>query len=498
MKKRILTSLLSLCLVVGLFPTAAFAVETTRPTTIWAHGEEVELPVVDRVETVANDEAAAISDSGIRTNQEIIISSIDDFNRVLSDEWKGNNTFILTGDLDLSQAHKSAQEWGGYIDFFDGTLIGVGDPAPKIYGFDNNTYLIYGMIKGTIENVQLELSGNAGAIYYMPATYSDPLPDDYYSVTMEDVTVNGYVSLTAADQSNYSPFAYAANTGDFTMKNCVNNADITGDIYGAVFHGYYALNTQGTYTFDHCVNNGDVKLRNTAMFFGNPSTMNDKMNDGLKVVIKDCENNGILDGSISAHYFVPTLNSQEFAASDTALIQMENSLLTGDNRITGNGSLFPSGQQENALTASIDEEDQSISFSYTGTDAVDHFVVSVGSYIQRWNTMTEEWDGTARYSVTEEIDAVANQKDYTANVKFYGVIDRYYGFETGIEIAGNAVDEDEQGNRYYVIIPEKLAEDNLFECYATKDKNGGCAGPDFATVSAVAADGQILSFCTLK
>lgn len=510
LSKKLVAACMTAAMMLTMVP-AAFAAEpeTELPTTIWAHGEEIELPVIDPIIPVANNDIATLSE----TDNSVTITSQEQFEAISAADWRKGITYYLECDIDLSQL--SASEWGGYIQYFDSNLIGVVDEdgnKPVISGFANNRYLIYGMIRGTIANIELHMDGNAGALSFVPTVYSNVDDTSYYQVNIDNVDVTGVVNLTEADQSNYSPFVYAASSGDFTMKDCTNYADITGDIYGSIFHGYYALNTTGAYTFNHCVNEGNVELRNAAMFFGNPSTMNSKLaNQQLNVNVVDCENNGMIAGSISAHYFAPSLNSQDYPAGETALAAKETSMTQGSPApvTVGEGAGLCHGKTSN-LSGSI-SDDNMITFSYNGDQSgIDHYLVTVSSYVQVWNEtfyngeqVLATWDGTDRYSVSESIEPTESTQ-YTAGLKYYGVADNNYGTRGG-RLEGYTLRANSDKTQYYYSITQPSAGDSDITYYATRnvDENNqpvgnGCAAPSFATVSAIDSQGNIIDFATIN
>lgn len=491
MKRKALSLLMALCLMLSMVP-AAFAVEEDAPEQIYFHGELVDLPVIDPpLMALSDDETSNVIE--VRTQKQ--------FEDITSSQWLSGATIKLYCDINLAEM-KQPVEWGGYITYFDANLIGVsdGDTKPVIYGFANNTALFYGMVHGTISNITLDFDGAAGQLGFMPCTYSGSVPDSYYSITIDGVDTTGYVNLTEADQSNYSPFIYAANKGDLVMKDCVNAAAITGDIYGAIFHGYYALNTTGSYTFENCRNEGIVTMRNAAMFFGNPSTMNAKLESGLEVNITNCVNNGIISGTISQHYFVPSLNSADYSASDTALTAKEASL-----NITGTGSLVSA--QTNGLSGNV-ADNGTITFSYTGTGNPTEFIVSVSSYVNMWDPTRKIFDGTARYSVSQSISPVESNS-YTATLKYLGVADSDFG-TNGSRVGGKVTRKAGDGTLYYMINKADTisgAEGYLPYATSTLDESGNpaggrCVNPSFATVTAIGVDEDgneiILGFYTLK
>ena len=508
MKKRALSLLMAFCLMLTLAP-AAFATESEADTITLPNGEVREILSLEDI--ASEPMALAETDStGLQVENGVIrITSVADFV-----ELSQNQDLCLSGyDLELDVEGKvldlssvSCTEWDGYLHYFYGDINGNNH---VIKGLKDNRGLVYGYFGGTVKDLTFELDGAAAFLLFMPTSNTD-------RIYMDNIKTEGFVTLTGADQSNYSPFIFCSGYGGLTMTNCVNNAEISGDIYGSIFYGYYPLYTtehgeQITYVFDGCVNNANVVMRNASMFFGNPSTINSKLSAGtLDVTIENCENNAVIRGTVSSHYFAPSLNSAEYSSSDAELIAMEESLTEADE-VTGkapvtvpeNCGLAVGNALEN-FTYSINEENQ-ITFNAPESEiAIAKYVVSVGSYVKWWDTVAQKFDGSGdRYTVSQEITATSADS-YTSALKVLGFADSDFG-NAGTRVNGLRTRTDGT-NTYYQII--KYSDTNLYlgryQRYATNavDENGlpggGCVEPQFITVAALDSNGAVIDFAVFS
>lgn len=500
MKKRLLSVLLAICLVLAMAPMAM------------AEDSESEGPIIR--EEVAEEEVLAYLAQEPATyaantlekssDGKYHITSVQDFDSITSAQWLGENTFVIDENLDLSNSTKTPSEWGGYIQYFRGTLEGANEDI-TISGMDNNTYLIYGLNGGTIKNLTLKFEGEAAGLAAASAAYKTPI-----GVTIENVDTEGVVYLTADDQSNYSPYAYCAPQGGMTMKNCTNNANIIGNIYGGIFYGYYPLNRGAgdDIVFDGCVNKGNVTMRNASMFFGNPSVDNvlASADDGFTITIENCVNEGTIRGTVSAHYFVSSLS--ENLASGGISEKIEAALL-GDTT----GSIAPHSVSKNTLSESnllvgaqlegfavSVNDDKCITITAPNdTTGIVKYRVAVSSYVSYYDESTKETGGTDRYSVTEDVSA--SDPNLTVSIKYYGVADDNFGTD------GNGIwlpnfdfipTRSNDGKEYYSI--EKLDENHLvdgrFQIYAHavdgQEITPSCAEPAFLTVTALGENDAVI------
>lgn len=511
--KKALSLLTALCMVLTLAP-AAFAVDSQPETITLPNGEVREIP------TLNPDEAMATSLSDLEVDSEgyYIINNMADFEKVSGQEWYSNKKFRIKGDLNFAGKFSSTDEWVGAITYFFGTLEGVkgyydgpekGERYPVISGIPDNCCLIYGIVGGTIKNLTFKYDGQAAFITLMPVRLTT---NSNYSLTLDNITTEGYVTLTGSDQSNYSPFVYSASTGGLTMSNCVNNAAISGPIYGSVFHGYYPY--VGTnYVFENCVNNADVTLNYAGMFFGNSTNLESRLS-AINLTINGCENNATIRGLQGAKYLSAPIGG---SYSDTSEMQKVESILnskvdvisgaanTYENvkEIGGTGAVCV-GSVETGFTATL--EDGIISITRpSGTSNITKYVVAVGAYVNMWNISANKFDGTDRFSVTQDIftSDFGDELTITADLPVIGFSDSNYG--TGRDtILNYPVRYDSSENYYYDVQNSIEHYDNTYRLYVSTalTENGTPAGngtkaAQFVTVSAYNASGELCGFINL-
>ena len=437
MKKRLLYLLMAMCLMATMVPVA-FAAETDQPDTITLpNGEVREIPTVefpDAPETLAE----------IDSSEVVEIDSIKTFDGIPTTDWYSGKTFKITTDLDLADSTKTVEEWGGFIKYFYGNMIGekADGTTPVISGIPNNRGFIYGIVGGTIENLTFhhvvdnttDENGSASFITFMPTRMTGA---DMH-LTMKNIKVTGNISLTGSDQSNYAPFVYAAPNAGLTMDGCVNDANITGSIYGSVFHGYYALNVGAgaPYEFINCVNNGNITMQYAGMFFGNSSSLEGKVGrEELYLTIKDCKNTGVIRGTSGAKYFAAPVS--EFGNGMQAVENMIKPVESGEVReattspyaiepvvLEGEGALCV-GNELTGFKAELNGNDVTVTCP-SDDSKIAYYVVSVSTYTKLWDSTKNEFDGsTGRYTVSQKIDKNATEagQKFVPELKVYGFAD---------------------------------------------------------------------------
>ena len=524
MKKRFLSLLMAFCLMLSLAP-AAFAADRQPDTITLPNGEVREIPNAELDPIMP----ASVSDLEVDEEGYYVIKNEADFALVTQNEWYANKKFHITGDLDLTKLGNSVSEWNGYINYFYGTLEGVegtynGEVRyPKIFGIPNNCALIYSVIGGTIKNLIFEHKvdnttkemGSASFITFMPST----LGGKSYHLTMENVTVTGNISLTNSDQSNYAPFVYCAPSGGITMTNCVNDAKITGNIYGSVFHGYYPLfvGEACKYKFENCVNNGDVTMQYAGMFFGNSSSVEGKvLVDSLYLTITGCKNSGMIRGTNGAKYFaapVSEFGSNMQAVEDVLMPLAEESTSTvvdTDNHRNiervqiVNGGALCEGIALDGFAASYDGDTITVTRPTNETD-VSYYLVSVGAYVKLWYGAVSSFYGTDRYAVTQRIDkgsiAATADNTFVPELKIYGFADSNVGTLFGV-VSGQLVFKDSDNSLYYHVPNTPLGDGfTRYVSDAVNEKGqpvgGGTAPAEIVTVAAYKANGTMLDSVTV-
>ena len=514
MKKRFLSLLTAICLTLTLTPVA-FAEEAQPDTITLPNGEVREIPNVDPNPIMA----ANISDLEVDKDGYYIIKDTNDLAKIAgnSPEWYANRKFKITGDIDMAPRYSANAEWTGYIQYFYGTMEGVlgyydgkENPQryPKIYNIPDNCAMIYAVIGGTIQNltfehkVNMETSekGSASFITFMPST----LGGVGYHLTMKNVTTTGKISLTGSDQSNYAPFVYCAPKGGITMENCVNDADITGNIYGSVFHGYYPLYTGADckYKFIDCVNNKNVTMQYAGMFFGNSSSIEGKVGS-LYLNVTRCKNNGEIRGTSGAKLFAAPVsefgsnmeNVEIFLSSNSTVAQPAYMTL---EHVDGNAPCI--GEKLNNFGVAVNGNDIVITRPENET-AVDHYVVSVNAYVNLWYPAINSFYGSDRVTVSEKISTedlpAGNIKP---DLKAYGFADTGVGTLAGI--SGDYFVYQYNDAYYYWVSNTEM--DSGFARYVSsetgtdgKPVGGGTMAADYVTVVAYGDGGAILDSVTV-
>ena len=517
MKKRLLSMLMAMCLMATMVP-AAFAADTDQPDTITLpNGEVREIPTVE-----LPDSPATLAETN--SNEVKKIDSIEKFDGITPEEWRSGKTFKITTDLNLAESTKTVAEWGGFIPYFYGKMIGekADGTTPVISGIPNNCGFIYGIVGGTIQNLTFKHDvsaedGSASFIAFMPTRMTGA----NQHLTMENVKITGDISLTGSDQSNYAPYLYAAPLGGLTMKDCTNYADITGSIYGSVFHGYYPLNfgKDTPYEFINCVNEGDVTMQYAGMFFGNSSSMEGKVgSDELYLTISGCKNNGEIRGTSGAKYFAAPVS--EFGSNmDDVEAALEpapaNAIVAGSvdidpihvEKIGGTGSLC----EKEPLTgfgASLDEDGLTLNITRAKSDktsGVHHYTVAISTYVNMWDTDTNSFEGTDRYTVSKDYDVESLSEGVTtfgSDLLVYGFADIEVGSYAG-KLAGTDIRlrKDSNGTLYYEVDRESGAKP--FELYVSNQKNengpvgNGTKAAEIVTVAAYTESGVMLDCVTV-
>lgn len=525
MKKRLLSMLMALCLMATMIP-AAFAADTDQPDTITLpNGEVREIPTVefpDAPETLAE----------IDSSEVVEIDSIKTFDGIPTTDWYSGKTFKITTDLDLADSTKTVEEWGGFIKYFYGNMIGekADGTTPVISGIPNNRGFIYGIVGGTIENLTFhhvvdnttDENGSASFITFMPTRMTGA---DMH-LTMKNIKVTGNISLTGSDQSNYAPFVYAAPNAGLTMDGCVNEADITGSIYGSVFHGYYALNVGAgaPYEFINCVNNGNVTMQYAGMFFGNSSSLEGKVGrEELYLTIKDCKNTGVIRGTSGAKYFAAPVS--EFGNGMQAVEDMIKPVESGEAReattspyaiepvvLEGNGALCV-GNELDGFKAELNGNDVTVTRPSNETDArVSYYVMAVSTYTNVWDSAKGGFDGsTDRNTVLQKVmvDDSLDKPEFVPELKVYGFADWNVGeFEKFVFAGANTYEVWKFNDELYYHLSNEYPENeepeeeiiNYVSNATTEDgkpAGGGAKDAQIVTVAAYKADGTMIDNITV-
>lgn len=232
-------------------------------------------------------------------------------------------------------------------------------------------------------------------------------------VLFSNVTTSGQAGEVTLTGSNQSAFVAQVFNCNFTMRNCVNNADVYGS-YGAAFIGGYALYSKVTLT--DCVNNGNIFCASAALILGNDFVSSEFGDCGCpfntsRFSFSGIVNNGTITGTKRANLFIGMGGGSEHDESNEA---------TYGSAITNNGSLVTTN-----VTGSVTvSEDGTISATYTDTG--DYTVTSARVYLFSYLTTTR-LDGTSPGTLLTYYDAdnnaTAADGTVTTSLKRYNVVD---------------------------------------------------------------------------
>lgn len=464
MRKKVLSLLAALCLMLSLAP-AAFAAETAQPDTVTLpSGETVEIPSLSLADeqttfqeseenshvSVAEANAAAdpgYSGSGTKSNPFRVYTEDGLLN--LSANFDTTNLTIsyiyLMEDLDFTNISIPNDYiflyFIGYIQG-DPDRVSSGDPV-TIKGLGDRV-LVYYWFGGDIGNFEMDMDGVPGRVAMLPGMIGTEYWDvsmtnlTIYSGSKEDEAEKKPLELNNGDaQANYSPYIYCTG-GAFTMKNCVNYADITGTSYGSVFYGYYPL-SNAQITFDGCVNKGTITMRHAAMFFGNNSAFYDgrfgfnSENPELnKIQFTNCANDGVIAGTSTANLFSTRAAGNGY--EDDVSEQYESYLRNGNGIEVEKDSIRLIGQD---LGMALHADAQgNLTMTPSEKEDVAYYVVSVYNYVYAFD---EEYNpiGSMRYGTSEKLENATDE----ISLKKYGVCD-YAAGTPGLTSVGK-VGEDE-------------------------------------------------------
>lgn len=350
-KHKKLSLLLSLSMLMSVSPTMVFAEDFTSEEVLtenaadhFAANEEIGHPIPDDVPVVYDveeDELSVVAEppylgSGTQNDPYIVdIATDGDFKafRTWCEVYRDNRYFKVTlkDNLDLSSLTPPS-EWKGYLNFFMGTFDGGGF---TISGIPENCYLFYQIHNADIGNFKLDLNGVAGSLMYY--TFRINKRDgsiEWGKNRLHDIDVvsDTTIQLAGNNQANYAPFMFAAGSY-FTMQNCNNYANISGDTYAAVFSGYYPLPATGYpsdsyFKFIDCENHGDVTLRYAGLFFGNPTGLRADRN----ITFEGVKNYGAIRGIESSHFFSSDAGANDYFTGTGYFSEQENFLDPKDEK----------------------------------------------------------------------------------------------------------------------------------------------------------------------
>lgn len=427
MKKRFLSLLMVFCLMLSLAP-AAFAVDAERPT------PEAMFLSAEDIASAASVPSPLSSNSGSGTSADdpYVITSTADFAELMNKfaDYVGVRYVRLDADIDVSSL--SVSEWHGLFTYFYGVFDGN---EHTISGIPENCFMIYAWLGGVIKDLTIDLKGKASTMVYMQYGFQNSSGNvEYATATLSNVKVkstdsNGNpvtVALTSNDQANYAPFIFSSGPY-FTMDNCVNYADISGNVYASVFYGYYPLAnggfpSDGYVKIQNCENHGNVSYRYAGLIFGNPSAL-----EGKNISVSNVKNYGILRGTDSVHVFSSdagsnsvatgyTTNGNYFNTMEATLTDVNGSCTDTDcpkynTTAHANGAIC-NGVELTGFALSVNNSNQYVITQPNDNTNVSYYVVTAYRYVAMFNA-AGDYAGTNRISLSQTLEKGSNSLTVT-------------------------------------------------------------------------------------
>ena len=271
MKKKILSLILTLCMLLGMFP---FVVGTS---------------------------ALAVSE----TDGKVHLKTADDLLALMGDSTLWDKDIVLENDIDMTG--KTGQTPIGTEDAgaFKGTFIGVkkaDGTNPEIKGLDikttaaTNRWGLIGYATGnvTVRNITVsgEILTGAGSVAGIVGCVMNG------SIVIEDCVNNCSVEGKDAKWTRAGGILGIAQNANASVKNCVNNGAITGIVnVGGIVGRFEATagNANLTMKVENCVNNGTViGTGSNGGFGGIIGSAVDR--GGVRMTVQNCLNAGDVTG----------------------------------------------------------------------------------------------------------------------------------------------------------------------------------------------------------
>ncbi len=507
MKRKIFSVVLALVMLLTLAPMAVAAEETDEPVVVLPDGTKVVgIPTIDEPMTIAAEPVVHTIN-----NEADLAKYLGPDNEAV---WVAGDIFEITGDLNLEDLYDEYNPavYAGLINFFYGTIRGVPDADgdyPVISGIPDRRGLIRYPIGGTIENLVFDHGTRTPYITVLAGSFASGR--EVETLTFKNLTVVGDSKVPTLVPSNYSPFVYTCPDSGIIMDGCVNEINMYGTAYSSIFFGYYPPYTADgepmEIKFINCVNNGSLTTNRAGMFFGN-STGLDNYIGKINLVIEGCVNNGPILGFGDANYLcAAAAHDGEYNPGNPSDIiekilagtatQEEKDQYPNIQAVTNgkNGKLGIAEKLE-GFTAQWNANNTITFTPATGESQVTKYTVTVGSYVNIWDTERGRFSGTSLAVATETITPtqIGDQTKVTAQLMAYGMANSGYGVAGG-EIAGYATRIGPEG-RFYQI---ENTSGSKYTYYAsgTLGDNGqpldnGTVPPDVVIVTAYGTGNSIL------
>lgn len=194
----------------------------------------------------------------------------------------GGATFVMTGNIDLGSTSPNIGVTGTHFKgVFDGNnyciynYLGT-DSSYSLFSYADNATVKKLRIKGNFQSGQY--LGSVIAYAYGNVSIENCISDVNYSsnfyrdaggfigyineaasVTIKNCVNNGNITTTREKEDNVAGFVgYVVGTASLTITNCVNNGSISSSKTSNYLAGFSNAGSGGTSNIQYCVNNGTI------------------------------------------------------------------------------------------------------------------------------------------------------------------------------------------------------------------------------------------------
>ena len=408
-KQKFLSVLLTICLVLPLVPTVAFAAE-----------------------------------EGTTPENPILIYSAEDLEKI--DQGEQYLYAKLMTNIDLASAPVAGTVdgwWNARIMNFRGELDGNGHTIRNTTA--GNAFIGY-FHEGVLKNFIWELSAWSSLVAYQVTN-----EENSYFHTYADITAVGNVEWTT-DNNNESVFVTYAS-GDTTFEDVTLNMDMTtGVSYNGLFIGYEPFK-ESDYVFTDCTVIGNYRFEDVGVLFGNGSKSGDYglqhvLGDGVEQTSTITVNNMNITGATIEGLRSPARLLCGVSYNETTMDGLENQL---KEKVIGYENL-KKAQPVSGITATLNADNQ-VKIKAENSNALENigsFEVISEVYAHTYENGVS--NGTQKFSVSDKINVQDGVTDYYSllgKVSFYD--DSSDGTMVTTGLNGGLSQVEVGGVKYYTI-----------------------------------------------
>ena len=364
--KKLLSLILGVCLIIpcaflftGCKDKPETKIETWDGTTLEVSVADADSNNVITIDTAEKLAGFAAAVNAGETFEEYTI-------RLACDMDMANKTWTPIG---VGHRSKTANPFAGTFDGNGKKIIGLnnGDFVPnesyiaresdlidEVYTYH---YGFFGVCVGaTIKNLELTVNFNCDSANLKGDSVGGLVGFSSGKLTIENCRVNGTIDGGFDSVGGLVGRAYSSsNTNQITIKNCVNNANVTADYKAAGILGFVSSSTLDA-TIDNCVNNGDVSVKFPAENNQNTSEIGaggilGYISSDKKATLKNNFNFGTIESSKYAGQILGQ-NNNSSASTYAGNYGLENNGNLGGNACDGVAACL-GGQRRRARYAGV-------------------------------------------------------------------------------------------------------------------------------------------------